>query len=309
MPADYYEALGVARDATADDIRKAYRRLARKYHPDVNQSPDAEERFSEVSEAYEVLNDPEKRRTYDHFGRAGVGTGPGGFARGGAGNAGFGVDMSDVGSIFEEMFGGRGSSPFGGGRPHPAAPRRGANVEHDVTVSFMTAALGGEEHVKVAIGPTTRSVSVRIPAGIESGAKLRIRDSGAPGGSGGAPGDLILRVRVGSHPWFRRDGRDVLIDVPITIAEAGLGTTVQVPLLKGSVEIRIPAGASSGRKLRVRGKGIRDDEGRTGDFFAVIQIVGPETLTETGRQRLESLAPELLNPRDSGPWAPVEAAR
>jgi len=319
MPPDYYSTLGVSRDAGADDIRTAYRKLARTYHPDVNKSEDAEERFAEISEAYEVLNDPEKRRAYDRFGRAGVKAGPGGYARGaagptgpggpgGPGGVGYNVDMSDVGSIFEEMFGGRGGSPFAGAHGQRSAPRRGANVEHEVTVTFMTAALGGREQVRIAMGDTPSTVSVRIPAGIESGAKLRIRGSGAPGAHNGPAGDLILKVRVGAHPWFRREGRDVLIDVPITVAEAGLGTTVQVPLLKGSAEITIPPGVSSGRKLRVRGKGVEVDDGAAGDFYAVIQIIGPEKLTDTGREHLRALAAELRNPRDSGPWASDEAA-
>ncbi|MHC5114218.1 MAG: DnaJ C-terminal domain-containing protein [Planctomycetota bacterium] len=301
---DYYAALGVPRDASADDIRKAYRTLARQYHPDVNKSSDAQERFAAISEAYEVLTDPEKRRQYDTFGRAGVRAGPGGPAPG----PGYSVDVSDFGSIFEEMFGGRGASPFAGAQTHRTVPRRGANVEHDVTVTFMTAALGGEEQVRVSIGGGAKTVSVRIPAGIESGAKLRIRGSGGAGSHGAPAGDLMLKVRVGAHPWFRRDGLDVLIDVPITIAEAGLGATVRVPLLKGSAEIRIPPGASSGQKLRVRGKGIEDERGRFGDFYAVLQVVGPESLTGEGRGHLEALARELRNPRDSGPWAPGEAA-
>jgi DnaJ-class molecular chaperone len=300
---DYYEALGVRRDASADEIRQAYRRLAREYHPDVNKSDDAAQCFAEVSEAYEVLGDAEKRQKYDRFGTAAFG------ATGGPAGGGPAPDFSDFGSFFEEMFGRRGDSPFAAGHTHRPGPVRGRDVEQTLTVSFMTAALGGEERLRFATqGSEPRTVTVKIPPGVEKGSRLRIRGRGQPGMRDGAPGDLLLTLEVGTHPHFRRDGLTVLIEVPITIAEAALGTTVRVPLLRGSAEIRIPPGASSGRKLRIPGKGVVDPAGKAGDFLAVVQIVAPEALSDEARTHLEALGPELKNPRETGPWADMKDA-
>lgn len=315
---DYYDLLGVSRNATADEIRRAFRRLARQYHPDVNKSPDAATRFAEINEAYEVLSDAKKRRTYDQFGHTRVGAGgpggfgggrvrwsdfaggPGGFGRGGAGP---GIDPDDLGSLFEQMFSGRGpASPFAGRRPGRAAapPQRGSDLQHELTVSFLTAAKGGSEQVHLRQHGADERISVKIPPGLESGAKLRIKGKGQPGPGGF--GDLILTVKVGKHPYFRREGRDLLIDVPITLAEAVTGVIATVPLLSGSVSIKIPPGASSGRKLRVKGKGIADGKGNQGDFYAVVQIVAPEAVTEKTRKLIDELAGELKNPRKSAPW-------
>ena len=330
-PRDYYEVLGVSRDASEEEIRSAYRRLARKYHPDVSKEPDAADRFSEITEAYDVLVDPEKRKAYDQFGhawqQARSGPGPGhGYADGPGGSpfsdfrtnvrtGGGGFDAADIGSIFEEMFGGRaagGASPFGGESPFGAGarqarprPRKGQDLRHAITVSFMTAAKGGTERLRFADpADGEKEVSVRIPVGIESGAKLRLKGRGHPGSNGGPAGDLILSVNVGEHPWFRREGLDVMIDVPITIAEAALGATVETPLLSGRVDLRIPAGSSSGRKIRIPEKGIKDDaSGRTGDFFAVVRVVAPEELDDEAKRLVEALQPHLKNPRQNGPWS------
>ncbi|MHC4107994.1 MAG: DnaJ C-terminal domain-containing protein [Planctomycetota bacterium] len=337
---DYYELLEVKRDASAEEIRRAYRRLARTYHPDVNKSPDAATRFSAIQEAYDVLSDAEKRKAYDRFGHAGVGVGagPGGFAAGapgggwtwsqvGPGGQGGGFGGSDFASVIEEMFGGRAGSPFGPSPPRGAGPgrppsRRGQEVAQALTVSFLTAARGGQERIRLTSGTSgggggrggvEQAIHVKIPPGIESGAKLRLKGKGAPApgtpapgmpdAAGGGPGDLILTVRVGEHPYFRREGLDLLIDVPLTLAEAALGATVTVPLLAGTVEIKVPRGTASGRRLRVKGKGIADAKGSRGDFYAVVQIVPPEALNDRARRLLGDLAPELKNPRDSAPWA------
>jgi curved DNA-binding protein len=319
-PRDYYEVLGVRRDASAEEIRKAYRRLARRYHPDVNKDSDAAQRFAEITEAYDVLNDPERRKTYDQFGHAGVGAGAaragegpfrsGGFSgwsrRGGGFRPGASpFEVGDIGSIFDEMFAARGGSPFVGVERGQPPPIRGRNLEHTLTVSFLTAARGGKESLRLSVpgSSSTQTVDVTIPPGIDSGVKLRIKGRGQPGSRGAPPGDLILTIEVGAHPIFRRDGLDLLVDVPITLSEAGLGATVSVPLLDGTAEMKVPPGASSGRKLRIKGKGITDAKGRKGDFLAVIQIVGPASLSHHGRGLLKELARELKNPRESGPWS------
>jgi DnaJ-class molecular chaperone len=332
---DYYEILGVNRSATADQIRSAYRKLARKLHPDVNKEPDAAKRFSEVQEAYDVLSEPEKRANYDQFGHVGVGAGPsprgkgagtwnyttspGGGRRTSWGNIDPGdFEGGDFGSVFEQIFGGgaqpRGGSPFGaGGRTGSGAgpgraraePQRGQDIEHALTVSFMTAALGGSEELRFGGDGSASTISVKIPPGIESGAKLRIKGRGQPSPSGGPPGDLILTIDVGKHPFYRREGLDLLIDVPINIAEAVTGTAVTAPLLpSGSVRIKIPPGASSGRKLRVKSKGLSNGQGETGDYYAIVQIVAPPTdsLSEKGSRLIVELADELKNVRESPPW-------
>jgi curved DNA-binding protein len=351
---DYYEILGVGRDASADQIRSAYRKLARQLHPDVNKAPDAAKRFGEVQEAYDVLSDQEKRKGYDQFGHAGVGA-AGGQPRGGSEGWGpFGAggpgrarttwtnvepgdfEGGDFSSIFEEMFGrtpgggggggaggggGRGS-PFGGGfgarpgdggaRARQSQPQRGEDIEHTIAVTFMTAALGGTEQLRIGAGNGggASTINVKIPPGIEPGAKLRIKGKGQPSPTGGPRGDLILTIDVGNHPYFRREGLDLLIDLPITIAEAVLGVTVTAPLLtppggKASVELKVPPGSSSGRKLRVRGKGIANAAGKTGDYYAVVQIIAPKAsdLSEDHRNSIEALASGLKNPRQSPPWS------
>ncbi len=293
---DYYAILGVQRTASADEIRKAYRSLARKYHPDVSTEADAEDRFNEAQQAYEVLSDEEKRRAYDQFGEAGVGAGGGaGGWSGYGGGGGGGVDPDRFQDIFEQMFGGGGPSPGGnpfggGGAPRP---RRGGDVTSSMTVTFLTAAQGGVEEIR----PDGSAVEVRIPAGIDDGGKLRLRGRGQPGLHGGEAGDLIVTVHVGAHPVLRRDGLDLIVDVPITLAEAGLGTVVRVPLLKGSIELKIPPCTSSGKRLRVPGKGIEDDRNRTGDFYAQVQVVSPDELGDAARSLLQQLADELPDPR------------
>ncbi len=335
---DYYELLDVKRDASAEEIRHAYRRLARKYHPDVNKSADAATRFSELQGASDALSDAAKRKAYDRFGHAGVGVGagPGGFSAGAPGGGwtwthvrpgaeGGGFGGSDFASVIEEMFGGRAGAPHGRAAPRGAGPRRppsrrGRDIAQELTVSFLTAARGGSERIRLhggggggsggrgGGGAADQAIDVKIPPGIESGAKLRLKGKGTPapgmpGAAGGGPGDLLLTVRVGEHPYFRREGLDLIIEVPLTLAEAALGATVTVPLLAGTVEIKVPPGTASGRRLRVKGKGIADAKGRRGDFHAVVQIVPPEALNDRARRLLGELAPELKNPRDSAPWA------
>ncbi len=302
---DHYEVLEVDRGASAAAIRKAYRRLARQYHPDVNKSADAATRFAEVQEAYDVLSDADKRKAYDRFGHAGVGVGqgPGGSGAGWSADVG-GAPFDAYSGVFEEIFGRRAGGPFGSASPGTAVPRRGADVHHTLSVSFMTAALGGYETVRLSLGSESpQTISIKIPPGIDTGAQLRVKGKGNPGAGGGPAGDLMLTIEVGQHPWFRREGLDVYINVPVTIAEATFGTTVTLPLPAGTVELKMPPGASSGQKLRVKDKGLCNGRGSHGDFYAVVQIVAPKDLSERGQELVRDLEPELKNPRDSGPWA------
>lgn len=332
MARDHYEVLGVARDASADEIRKAHRRLARKYHPDVNKDAGAAERFAEAQAAYDVLSDAEKRKNYDRFGHAGGASGAGagagwspyGGAPGGAAGGGnwqevdpetFETIFSNFGDFFSA--GGRGAGRRGGGGTRSGAagtrhaghewpgagPGRGADVEAETTVAFETAALGGKVELALhgAEGRVER-LELKIPAGIHDGAKMRLRGKGHPSPGGGESGDLVVTVRVAPHPWFRREGLDVILDVPLSIAEAALGASVTVPLLRGNVSLKVPAGVRSGRRMRVKGKGITDAKGASGDFYALLQIQAPESLTADDRAALESIGERLPDPR-AGLWS------
>ena len=323
---DYYQLLGVDRSASEEDIRRAYRKLARELHPDVNKAPDAAERFARVTEAYDVLCDREKRQAYDLHGERppwAAGRGPGG-GGGGSGRPGPGFTEPDLGSIFEELFGrggpggpggpggarGPGGSPGAGGDPfaraarHRGQPQRGADREVDLAISFMTAARGGSERLRIRQEDgRERTIDVRIPAGVQSGARLRVAGEGLPGSHGGSPGDLIVRIEIGQHPIFRREGLDLITDITVTFPQAALGAEVAVPLLDGSATLRIPAGTSSGRRLRLRGRGIGADDGRTGDLLAAVRIDVPSSLDEPTRALIEELAERLPPPATSEPGA------
>ncbi len=312
MPRDYYEVLGVGRSASADDIRRAHRKLAKEFHPDKNKAPEATKRFAEIQEAYETLSDESRKANYDQFGHAGAGASP--FGGGGSGSPGgpFGggpwqnVNQDDL----EEMLGGLGGIGdfFKGGasggstrsRARRAQPRQGQHIELEVTIDFMTAAVGGSRNVSIRDehGKAT-SIDVKIPAGVPNGGSLRIAGKGHPGAAGGPSGDLLLVIRVAPHPWFTRDGLDVLIEVPLTIVEATLGATVNVPLLKGTVDLRIPPGTSSGKRLRLPGKGIISVSGPAGDFYALVQIEPPASVAEGDAQALRAIAERLPNPREN----------
>ncbi len=306
MQRDYYEVLGIGRSATADEIRKAHRKLAKEFHPDKNKSPEAAKRFSEIQEAYDTLSDAAKRTQYDQFGHAGRAGNPfggrGAPSAGGQGGPWQNVDPRDL----EEMLGGlggigdffRGSTAqrSRGGR---AAPQVGESIEVEVTVDFMTAAVGGTRSISLRSADGKNStIDVRIPPGTGSGGSLRVAGKGNPGAAGGQPGDLIVVVRIAPHPWFHRDGLDVSVEVPITIVEAALGTTVDVPLLKGTVALRIPAGTAGGKRLRVPGKGIAPVGKSAGDFYAVIQIVAPTEIDPAQAEMLKSFGATLANPRE-----------
>ncbi len=305
---DYYDILGVSKEASQDDLRQAHRRLVRKLHPDVNKEDDASSRFSEVQEAYDVLSDPEKRSQYDRFGHSGMGAGQPGPQSGAAPWSD--VDPETFESVFGDFFGGGGGGFNAGGfsgqgrRARKPAPRRGSDLQHELDITFLVAARGGTETLRLSgQDGTEEKIEVRIPAGVQDGATLRVRGKGGSGSAGGPDGDIRLKLRVGPHPWYRRDGLDLMMDVPITIVESALGTSVELPLLSGSVALRIPPGTGSGVKLRMNGRGITDAKGVSGDFLAVVSVVGPKSLSEEDQAALAEIGERLEDPRRSLPWS------
>jgi DnaJ-class molecular chaperone len=289
---DLYTILGVPESADAETIKRAYRKLAKQNHPDATGGDKKKtERFKEVSDAYEVLSDAKKRREYDRLRQAPVGADgmPQGFDadafsqifgdfRGGGRSGGFG----DLGDIFSSLFGGGGS--MGQGR----VPRRGPDLESRIDVGFGEAALGTRRTLRTGVG---RTVEVNVPAGVESGARLRVPGQGGQAPKQGRPGDLFLDVNVLPDPHLRRSGQDIELALPLTVAEACLGTQVDVPTVDGSVRVTIPAGTSSGARLRLRGKGVRQPDGSRGDQFCRIEIVVPKLDPEdsAGRDAVKEL--------------------
>lgn len=301
---DYYEVMGLARDASADEIKRAYRRLARKYHPDVSKEPDAEACFKELGEAYEVLKDPEKRAAYDQLGReyrAGqefrpppdwdfqFGGRPGGAASGDAAFSEF----------FEELFGRMGTD----GRRAPRG--RGFDTSARAEITLEEAFAGTERQIsleRIERGldgrpmPRVQTLRVKIPAGVTDGQQIRVAGQGEPGHGGGPSGDLFLKVKLLPHRWFRADGRDVWLELPVTPWEAALGETVRVPTLAGKVNMRIPKGSQSGRELRLKGKGLPGKP--PGDQHVVLKIVTPEPQNEAHEKLYRELGAAMpMNPR------------
>jgi curved DNA-binding protein len=290
---DYYEALGVPPDASAEDIRRAYRALARQYHPDINKEPGAEDRFKEISEAYEVLRDPEKRARYDRFG-ARSGQGPGGagggdrgfegFDGGGVGGVSFDVGGDDFSDLFDQLFSRRGARR---GSPFEAFSMRGGDLEAVLDLALTEAAAGGRRWLSI----DQRSVEVDIPRGVRDGQHIRIPGQGAPGTGGGPPGDLILRIRLRPHPNFRVEGGDLYTDLSVAPWEAALGAEVSVPTLDGTARVKVPAGSSCGRRLRLRGQGLPGNaQAPPGDLYAVVTIQVPKRLTKRERELFQQLA-------------------
>lgn len=340
---DYYEILGVKRDASADEIKRAYRKLAKQYHPDRN--PDdkqAETRFKEVQTAYSVLSDPQKRKAYDRFGHAGVGAGAGGgptdggWQRGPAGphvyswnSGGEDIPIEDLEDLFSVFGGGGmggggmgGGSHRGGGSPfdqffrgrrqrvqtHPPPGAGGPggyeptrDVEYEAQLTFEQAIRG--TMLELRIGEQT--VNVRIPAGVREGQRIRVRGKGRAGRLGVQPGDLFIVCKIKPHPYFRRIGNDIYLDVPLTLSEAGLGTKVDLPTVEGGKStVTIPPSTPSGAKLRLKGKGVKPPgDAASGDMYAVIRIVPPKPLTDKQKELLEEFAAEQQeNPRDALGW-------
>ncbi len=290
---DLYEIIGVPRTASTEEIKKAYRRLAKRYHPDVNPgNRSAEEKFKEVTAAFEVLSDEKRRKLYDEFGADALRTGfdekkageyrrwkgqgapPGGmpfdfgdFATVNVGDFG----AFDFGSIFGDLFGGGGAGPRTRAR-RGAARMPGADAQARIEISLRDAVLGAERDVRL----DGRTLRVKIPAGVSDGSQIRLAGQGGPGAQGGPAGDLFLEVKIKEHPHVRLAGRDLHVDLPVTVPEAVNGAEVRLPTFEGPVSLRVPAGAKSGMQLRLRGKGLPDLKGGPrGDLYAVVQLVLP----------------------------------
>ena len=284
---DYYKILGVERGAAEDEIKKAYRRLARKYHPDVSKEANAKEKFQEVSEAYETLRDKEKRAAYDSLGSYRPGQDfrppPDWFDRFGTGQGEDlrGVDLSD---LFESMgIFGRAQGRRGGfGRNVPIP---GEDYEVVVRLALDEAYRGTERELQL----DGRAFRARIPRGATDGQRLRLRGKGGPGANGGPPGDLYLQIALEPHPLYRVSGHDLEIEVPIAPWEAALGAQVEVPTLEGRVTMKVPPGSKGGQKLRLAGKGLPRPGGGGGDLYAALNIVVPGTLTEREKKLYEEL--------------------
>lgn len=305
---DPYLVLGVSKSASADEIKKAFRRLAKKYHPDQNKSdPKAQEKFAEANQAYEIVGDDKKRASFDR-GEIDAEGKPRGFEGGFNPGAGRRQSNPDGSQHFEFEFGGAGgragfdpsdlfSDIFSSGRRGRGGPvRRGEDIGAVVTVSLNEAVRGGS--VRVAL-PTGRMVDVTIPAGIESGQQIRLKGQGGPAPFGGEAGDILLTVQIAPHAQFKIDGRDIRLDLPLTIYEAVLGATVEVPTLTGAVELRIPPNSNSGRTMRLRGKGLPEQGGKQqGDLLVTLKIVLPETSNselEAAARKMQAEHP--YNPR------------
>ena len=325
---DYYDVLGVGKSATAAEVKKAHRKLARKYHPDIaKDDPKAAEKFQEVQEAYEILSDPKKRQRYDEFGHAAVSGssaqqdayeafrrsqtrgrggsgGGGGYGGGGSGGVRQDFDPSEFGNgqfgtMFDELFGARGPFGRGGGRQRPAQgppPSGGGDVEYPVTLDFYQAARGTTMPLQIRRGGAGETIDVKIPGGVKQGSRVRVR------GKGEAGGDLFIVVNLRPHPYLRRDGLNVVMDLPVSWSEALLGGRVTVPTLDEDVTLTVPPGTGSGTKLRIKGRGARRGE-EVGDQHCVVKIVVPKVLTPEARELAERLAAAApIEPRRDAGW-------
>ncbi len=309
---DYYDVLGVSRKASAVQIKSAFRKLARQYHPDVNKAADASDKFTEATEAYEVLSDDTKRKQYDQFGHA--------VAQGPAGRPGPGYANVNMGGMdFGEFFGGGGDGfsgmslddilqALGGGsaarrsRRQPQ-PRKGADLDYPITLDFLQAIRGVTTSIRCRRPDDgqTETIEVKIPAGVRDGQKIRVRGKGQPGPAG--RGDLYILIHVASHPYFTREGKDIILELPVSFSEACLGAKVDVPTVDGMTRVTIPAGAGSGQKLRLIGKGIDAGEGERGNQYVVLRVIVPQRISDEGKALLEQFAAtEGEDVRVDAPW-------
>lgn len=316
MPEDYYKTLGIQRDASQADVQKAYRDLARKYHPDLNPNDKtAKEKFQKVQAAFDVLNDAGKREMYDRYGSSFESRTAGGPRQGRPAGAAPGFEEIDLGDLFGSRYGGDPNAVFGdlfGGqfrRKGPSSAKRSrraaepaasADLQHQIEIPFQTAVLGGQVELNVPradghIG----TISVKIPPGIADGAKMRLR--GQAESPSGQPGDILLTVHVAPHPWFTRRGNNLEVRLPITLAEAILGAKVDVPTPRGTISLRVPPRTSSGTKLRIKGHGIKTKDG-AGDLFADVQIMLPAKIPDDIVESLKKQTDEQPNPRTAMAW-------
>ncbi|MBN7770928.1 DnaJ domain-containing protein [Marinobacter daepoensis] len=300
---DYYAVLGVSEAAPPEDIKKAYRKLARKYHPDVSKEADASDRFKDVGEAYEVLKDPEKRAEYDQLRKYGAQADgsfqppPGWQSASGFGGGGYTeADARQFSDFFEQMFGGGPRRGFGGGF-HQDMRRRGEDVHARLALFLEEAFNGCEKQLSFTVHepdpqgrlvPRQKTLKVKIPAGMREGQHIRLKGQGAPGLGGGENGDLFIEVELAPHPHFSIEGRDVLVTVPVAPWEAALGATVTVPTVGGKVNVKVPKGTSSGRKLRLKGKGFPGKH--PGDQIVVLQVAMPEQHSAEAEKLYQQLA-------------------
>lgn len=323
MADDPYKTLGVSRSASADEIRKAYRELARKFHPDLHpDDAEAKKKFQEVQSAFDILNDPKKKEMYDRYG-AGFESAAGGARRGPYSGGAWGGPSAGGQTFhydFEDLFGGaagptgrtRGGGgfadffrQFGQGAAGPQhAPSRGADIEHELTVPFATAINGGKAQISVR-RPSGKleNLTVTIPAGIEDGKKIRLRGQGEQGAAGAPSGDILITVHVSPHPYFTRRGKRLDVLVPITLDEAARGAKIDVPTPKGVVAVSVPPGTSSGKKLRIKGQGVTPKGEQPGDLFVEVQIVLPDSLSEEERKTISEISRRHpQNPRAELRW-------
>ncbi len=301
---DYYKTLGVSKTASTEEIKRAYRKLARQHHPDVSKKPEAEKRFKEINEANEVLSDPEKRKRYDTVGPEWArfqngGGAPGGFQwvyTGPAGGRSFGDDAGPFSDFFRTLFG-EGTADFDAGplfgRPSTRRQRSmaGADIEQEIEIGLIEAykGTGASLEIRQPSG-ATRRLEVKIPAGVRDGQRIRLAGQGGAGGGGGRAGDLFLRVRVRPHPVFQRDGDDLRLELPVALHEALLGAEVTVPTLKGRVSLRIPPETQNGRTIRLAGQGMPRSTGGHGDLYVTVKVALPTKLNDKERELVQGLA-------------------
>mgnify|MGYP002622859553 CR=1 FL=1 len=346
---DYYEVLGISKGASEEEIKKAYRTLAKKYHPDVNKEPGAEEKFKEINEAYDVLSDPNKKARYDQFGFEDPTAGFGG----GQGFSGFSGGFDDLGDLFSSIFGGRRNGASSN------RPRNGEDIEKKMTITFEEAVYGCKKRIRLAVDEsciqcggtgaasrndiktcpkcngrgrvverrqtlfgmsqmetvcpdcrgsgkiitkrcpscggagrvkTTKDVEINIPAGMQTGMTMRMEGYGGAGVNGGMPGDLYISFVCGEHPSFKRDGVDIVLEIPISFSQAALGDTIEVPTIDGNVSLKIPAGTQPGTKLRLKGRGTKNPKGGSrGDQYVICKVVVPESLSSEEKKIISDL--------------------